>query len=251
MKILVVEPNKKPYIKDIESSLEALEKIVGAPLGLIYHSLEDYSIVVACDATNKIKAMPFNRSLVDEEGKLCDVIQGTFCLVNTANKGKDMINLTDEQINEYKQKYDGIDPTATWFNHQRYFAKRKIKVIIFEPSKKPYVKELVLDRNTVKKIVGESHGICCHSADNEYVLFHQPNHIRENILFNFLKTYEDLDSAIKLYEKYRDTYIVCKPSKDGLGFESFNDEEIEAYIALTEKDEMIEVMQLAEEIACP
>ena len=78
-----------------------------------------------------------------------------------------------------------------------------------------------------------------------YVLFSKANKEREKILSDFFKTSKDVGHTLKLYEQYRDTYIACKPSTDGFGFESFNEDEMEEYIDLAETDEMAAVMHMA------
>lgn len=245
MKILVVEPNKRPYVKDVDGSDDALREIIGGDLEISVPFINDMNVHLVCEEYGKINGRPLNRHLKTNRGKVNDIIAGTFCLYNTSEEG-DMIDLTDKQIRTYKQKFDEINPALIWFNHQHYFPEQKIRVIIFEPSKEPYAKEMVLNSKDVEEIVGAHYDMCCHSdGKNDFVQFRKENKERKRILSKFFETPKDFGCALELYEQYRDTYIACKPSTDGFGFESFNDEEMEEYIGLVGTDEMAEVMHLA------
>ena len=57
-------------------------------------------------------------------------------MINTANKGKDMINLTDEQINKYKQKYDAKDIIDVVDNALFYMQKKYPYLYLFISSYK-------------------------------------------------------------------------------------------------------------------
>lgn len=245
MKIMVVEPNKRPYVKDIDGTTEELREIVGGDLEISVPFINDMYVHLVCVENGKINGEPLNRPLNKRRGKGNDIIAGTFCLFNASEEG-DIIDLTDRQIRTYKQKFEEINPAIILFNHQRYFPEQKIRVIIFKPSKEPYAKEMVLNDKEIEEIVGEEYDICCHIDKNEdYVLFKKENKERERILSNFFETSKDFGGAFELYEQYRDTYIACKPSTDGFGFESFNDEEMEKYINLVGTDEMATIMHMA------
>ena len=60
MKVLVVEPHKKPYEKDVEHTLESLQGIVGGLIEPIY--FDDSAIIV--NEEGKINGLPFNRALL-------------------------------------------------------------------------------------------------------------------------------------------------------------------------------------------
>lgn len=245
MRILVIEPNKRPYVKDIDGTDEALRKIIGDDLEISVPFINDMYVHLVCGKYSKINGKPLNRPLKTNRGKVNDIIAGVFCIYNTSEEG-DIIDLTDNQIRTYKQKFEHINPALIWLNHQHFFPEEKIRVIIFEPSKEPYAKEMVLNNEAIEGIVGEEYDMCCHIDKNEdYVLFSKANKEREKILSDFFETSKDVGCALKLYEQYRDTYIACKPSTDGFGFESFNDDEMEEYIDLAETDEMAAIMHMA------
>ena len=101
MKVLVVEPLKKPYVKEIDSGLASLQHEVGGYIEAIYPWEEMCSIV--CDDEAKLKGAELNRALRDEDGYIYDVVAGTFLIVGLSEDS--FISLTDEQIQQFSEKF--------------------------------------------------------------------------------------------------------------------------------------------------
>lgn len=101
MKILVVEPNKPPYSKEICGSLEEMQAIVGGYIQAIYPF--DDPIALVCHEEGKLIGLPQNRLLCDRSGRTYDIIRGTFFLVGLGEE--DFISLTDDEISEYSQYF--------------------------------------------------------------------------------------------------------------------------------------------------
>lgn len=105
---VVVEPGKDAEIKEIDSSLESLQAIVGGYIEAIY-PFED-KVALICNEEGKIISLPFNRLMRNEYGSVCDVIAGTFLITgltdenfgslseDLAKKNKDMFNSADLKI---------------------------------------------------------------------------------------------------------------------------------------------------------
>ena len=95
MKIFVVEPEKKPYLKDIENTLSAMQKEVVGYIEPI-HLFNDGSVII-CNADGKFSDLPFNRALrysPSEEVK--DVLVGTvFCV---GINGDEFCSISDEAV---------------------------------------------------------------------------------------------------------------------------------------------------------
>ncbi|MBQ1992007.1 MAG: DUF3846 domain-containing protein [Clostridia bacterium] len=104
MKILVVEPLTKPHIKEIDGSLESMQKIVGGLIQAIY-PYEDKDVALVCNEEAKLIGWPLNRALYDDQGQIYDIIAGTFFLCQAPSDSENFESLTDEQINQYKEKY--------------------------------------------------------------------------------------------------------------------------------------------------
>lgn len=94
IKILIVEPNKEPYEKEIEHTLEKMQEIVG---GLIeFVELED-NVDLICNEEGKICNLEINRIITN------DIVCGTFFIVG--QEEGDTISLTNEQIKRYTEYF--------------------------------------------------------------------------------------------------------------------------------------------------
>ena len=107
MKILVVEPEKAPMVKEIDGSLESMQKIVGGYIEAIY-PLDD-PIALVCNEEGKINGLSPNRVLVDKDGNVLDVICGTFFLCEVLPTEENFTGLSDEEVERYMEMMcDGI-----------------------------------------------------------------------------------------------------------------------------------------------
>ena len=77
--VLIVEPEQKPYIKEIDPGLSSLQHEVGGYIQAIYPFEEPVAII--CDEEAKLTGKPLNRALRDEDGHIYDVIAGSFLIV--------------------------------------------------------------------------------------------------------------------------------------------------------------------------
>ena len=78
MTVLVLEPEKAPYVKEIENSLEGMQSEVGGLVQALFPFADPVALL--CHDEGKLIGLPWNRFLRDEEGFIYDVIVGT-CLV--------------------------------------------------------------------------------------------------------------------------------------------------------------------------
>lgn len=98
MKILIVEPLKHPYVEDMDGSLKSMQKIIGGGIHAT-HPFDDSVNVVTTDMGQLIE-QPMNRVLRDEDGRVDDVLCGTFLIC-----GDGFVPLTDKQIKRYTQLF--------------------------------------------------------------------------------------------------------------------------------------------------
>ena len=75
MKVLVVEPMKECYTKEI-NGLEEMQALVGGYIQAIYPFPDKAAVV--CNEEGKNLGLPFNRPLLDENDLPYDIICGTF-----------------------------------------------------------------------------------------------------------------------------------------------------------------------------
>ena len=99
--VLVVEPQKEPYIKEIDSGLQALQREVNGYIQAIYPYADPVAIV--CNEDGKLLGMELNRALRDEDGNTYDVVAGTFLVVGLGDD--DFVSLTPEQIQKYAELF--------------------------------------------------------------------------------------------------------------------------------------------------
>ncbi len=100
--VLVVEPEKKPYMKEISSELSSLQHEVGGYIQAVYPY--DEPVAIICDEEAKLKGSELNRVLRDEDGKIYDVIAGTFLVVGLGEE--DFSSLAPEHAKQFKEKFD-------------------------------------------------------------------------------------------------------------------------------------------------
>lgn len=103
MKVLVVEPLKECYTKEI-NGLKEMQALVGGYIQAVY-PFED-PVAVVCNEEGKNLGLPFNRPLLDEHGLPYDIICGTFFVSGLG--AEDFASLTDEQIQKYKAMFDSV-----------------------------------------------------------------------------------------------------------------------------------------------
>lgn len=109
MRILVVEPEYKPEVREINDSLKEMQGIVG---GLIQPIYLDDSVVLICNDEGKLMNLPANRGLRDENGQMCDIIFGTFFLCGAPADSDHFTSLTPEQIERYRERF--YTPEMFW-----------------------------------------------------------------------------------------------------------------------------------------
>ena len=99
--VLVVEPQKKPYAKEIGGDLKSLQREVGGYIQAVYPFREP--VVLICDEEGKLSGKDLNRALRDEEGQIYDVVAGTFLIAGLGEE--DFISLTPEQMEHFMQYF--------------------------------------------------------------------------------------------------------------------------------------------------
>ena len=100
MNVLVVEPLKAPYEKEIDPGLESLQHEVG---GWIEAMGLDEDVCIICNEEGKLNGLELNRSIKDDRGRIADIIAGTFLVVGSGEENFD--SLTPTQMEKYKKKF--------------------------------------------------------------------------------------------------------------------------------------------------
>ena len=103
MKVLMIEPGKKPRKAEIDGSLEGMQKVVGGYIQAIY-PFED-PVALICNEEGKLLELPFNRALRDEDGDIYDIVSGTFFLCGAPPDSDSFKDLSDELMEKYTQRF--------------------------------------------------------------------------------------------------------------------------------------------------
>ena len=103
MKILLVEPEKAPERVEISGDLESMQQIVGGSVQAIYPFEEPIALI--CNEEGKLNGLPLNRALRDEDGKIYDVITGTFFLCGAPSEEESFTSLSENQLEELEIRF--------------------------------------------------------------------------------------------------------------------------------------------------
>ena len=101
MKAIIVEPDARPRVADIQSDLESLQEIVAGDIQVVYPF--DDPVGIICNDEGKILGLPLNRALRDENGEIYDILSGTFIVAGLTED--DFGDLTAEQVDKYMKLY--------------------------------------------------------------------------------------------------------------------------------------------------
>ena len=98
IRVLVVEPHKYPYSKEIDSGLASLQHEVGGDIQAVYPFEDEVAII--CADEGKLFDCDFNRALYDD-GEIYDIIAGTFLVVDCS--GENFSGLSNEMMEKYEK----------------------------------------------------------------------------------------------------------------------------------------------------
>lgn len=102
-KVLIIEPEKKPYVKEIGDDLKDLQSVVGGLIECVY--IDDVALVV--NDENKFNGTPFNRAIYYECGNVVDCIFGTFFICGLGEE--DFADLPDKEIERFTKFYSPLE----------------------------------------------------------------------------------------------------------------------------------------------
>ena len=102
MRILLVEPGKKPRAEEIAQDLKTMQKTVGGYIEVI-EPFEDGGIIV-CNEEAKINGMALNRALYTEDGQeIIDILAGTFFICQAGDIHFE--SLEDDLMRTYRKRF--------------------------------------------------------------------------------------------------------------------------------------------------
>ncbi len=140
MTVLVVEPDQKPYVKEIPSGLESLQHEVGGSIQAVYPFAEPVAVI--CNEEGKLEGLPLNRALRDEDGEIYDIVAGTFLVTG----------MTDDSFGSLSP--DLLRQFMTEFKMPEQFAKIGDRIVAIPMISEEQQKQTVLEEKS--SIVNEN-----------------------------------------------------------------------------------------------
>lgn len=103
MQVVIVEPEKKPFVQNIDDTLTSMQQIVGGTIQAVYPFEEPVALI--CNDEGKLLNLPLNRALRDSNGAIYDIVAGTFFLCTAPVDSDRFECLTDEQVQIYLERF--------------------------------------------------------------------------------------------------------------------------------------------------
>ena len=107
MQVVIVEPEKKPRVQSIEDSLASMQEIVGGTIQAVYPFGEPVALI--CNDEGKLLNLPLNRALRDSDGRVYDIVAGTFFLCGATASSDRFDSLTEEQVQHFLKRFSASE----------------------------------------------------------------------------------------------------------------------------------------------
>jgi len=101
MAVLVVEPLKEPYLKEIFPGLSAIQEEVNGLIAAAYPF--DDPVALICNDEGKLNGMELNRALRDDRGQLYDIVAGPFLVAGLSEDN--FASLSPELAQKYMEHF--------------------------------------------------------------------------------------------------------------------------------------------------
>lgn len=95
IKVIIIEPNKTPYVKEIPNTLEAKQEIVGGYIECVpsnFSEKNSYDLIV--NEEGKIMGLPWNRYVYDKQ----DILFGNIILAKLDELEENYVSIADTEI---------------------------------------------------------------------------------------------------------------------------------------------------------
>ena len=110
MRVLVIEPELRPEVREIDGSLKSMQEVVGGWIQALFPFDEPLALV--CNDEGRLLGLPANRGLRDEAGQIYDIVCGTFFICGAPADSDHFTSLTPEQIERYLERF--YTPEMFW-----------------------------------------------------------------------------------------------------------------------------------------
>ena len=101
IKVLMIEPEKKPYVKEIGSDLESLQHEVDGDIEAFYPTEDEVAFIV--NEEGKVNGLPLNRAIRNDDGVIIDIAAGNLLITGLGES--DFASLDEERIKKYSERF--------------------------------------------------------------------------------------------------------------------------------------------------
>lgn len=148
MKVIMVEPGRNAQIVEIEKGLKSMQKAVGGYIQAIYPF--DDEVALVCNEEGKMIGLPLNRNIYYSNGKVADIICGSFFICSAPEDSEEFESLSEEQIATYYKLFEKPDYEYEENNVLEESEKSKMKKFVVNCD---YAENSELAISTAKDIV--------------------------------------------------------------------------------------------------
>lgn len=104
LSVLLIKPNKRPKMIEIETSLEAMQEVVGGDIEE-YVPFDD-EVAIICNEEVKVNNLPLNRAIRDEQtNEIVDIIAGDFFIAYAPIESENFKSLPKEMAAKYTERF--------------------------------------------------------------------------------------------------------------------------------------------------
>lgn len=124
--VLLIQPNKKPQLVEIGTSLENMQAVVGGDIEE-YMPFDD-EVAIICNEEGKVNGLPLNRAVYDEKShEMIDILCGDFFIAYDPIESEKFLSLPKVMADKYAEK----------FKYPERFVKlnKEIKAVPIKPNK--------------------------------------------------------------------------------------------------------------------
>ena len=126
VRAMILEPGKHAEVRFI-CPKKIAELVDGRPEFTVPHK----GICIAVNEEGKIKGLPLNRSLVDNDGEILDIFAGTMVILG-CNEEEEIRSLTDEQVVSLLAEFGEPETPDDWVDDDVDFSREDLHRILDE-----------------------------------------------------------------------------------------------------------------------
>ena len=111
IKVIIVEPGKPAYVKEVKDELETYQEIVGGLIEIV-RAFDD-GVILVDNEEGKLMGLPLNRKIKELESPLDifwedlkpNVIAGTFIITSLGGDNSGFASLSPEETEKYLKRF--------------------------------------------------------------------------------------------------------------------------------------------------